>query len=463
MRCGAWGIVGILGCLALPAHADPRGDIAAKARAAMVSYDSMDYEVARKLLNQALAIAKKAKLEKDPIVARVYLELGIAQFAASDQEAARGAFLSAAQIDPKITIGAAYKSPELVKLLDEAKAAAAGDAVDADGDDVDCKSVRGLQHAVVELGKPGAPQTIEAYIGRDVAPARVSVMYRPEGAIDFVEARLTRQGGCRYAGTIPVSGMHGSVVHYYIAAYDASNKVLASKGSSGAPNAIELAGERAARTGEDAEDPISGARGAASGGAPSAGVAAGVQPARPAHRITLAVAAGTGVGYVSGKTEGDNQVQKCCLGSSPLVVVAEVAYHTRPHLAVAIAGRLGVPLGANITGHSSIAPAGFARARYALSSTGDGLRFMAEAGFGILRNTIKLDNTVPGMDTDIVAQGPLLLGMGVGYVYRLGSTVDLQLDLNAIAGLAMMKKLGNAIHLNSGIGADMSVGLGFGF
>ena len=92
MRCAVAVLVGVW-CLAATAHADPKADIAAKARAAMVSYDSMDYENARRLLNQALAIAKRARLEKDPIVARVYLELGIAQYAASDQEAARVAFL----------------------------------------------------------------------------------------------------------------------------------------------------------------------------------------------------------------------------------------------------------------------------------------------------------------------------------------------------------------------------------
>src|SRR5882724_6909439 len=115
-RCGAAVIAGVLWCLAAPAHADPRAEIAAKARSAMASYDAMDCEAARRQLYQALAIAKKAKLDKDPIVARVYLDLGIAQLAGSDPEGAKVAFLSAAQIDPKITVDAAYKSPELVRM-----------------------------------------------------------------------------------------------------------------------------------------------------------------------------------------------------------------------------------------------------------------------------------------------------------------------------------------------------------
>src|SRR5262245_3472667 len=129
MRCAIAVILGAI-CFAAPAHADPRSDIAAKARAAMASYDAMDYDTARKLL----AIAKRAKLDKDPIVARVYLDLGIAQLASSDQEAAKVAFLSAAQIDPKIAIDPAYKSAELVRMLDDAKAAA-GDTGGGDAGD----------------------------------------------------------------------------------------------------------------------------------------------------------------------------------------------------------------------------------------------------------------------------------------------------------------------------------------
>jgi len=70
--------------------------------------------------------AKKAKLDKDPVTAKVYLDLGLAQFAAGDAEGAKTAFAEAAKIDPKIQIDAAYKSAELSKLLDEARSEAGG-------------------------------------------------------------------------------------------------------------------------------------------------------------------------------------------------------------------------------------------------------------------------------------------------------------------------------------------------
>ena len=83
----------------------------------MESYDLMDYDAAKKTLNQALATAKKGKLDKDPVAARAYLDLGIVSFANGDQDGAKLSFLSAVQIEPKIQIDPAYKSPELAKLL----------------------------------------------------------------------------------------------------------------------------------------------------------------------------------------------------------------------------------------------------------------------------------------------------------------------------------------------------------
>jgi len=85
-------------------------------------------------------------------------------------------------------------------------------------------------------------------------------------------------------------------------------------------------------------------------------------------------------------------------------------------------------------GHSTIAPAGFVRLGYAFSRSGSGLHVMGELGFGILRNTIKLNTGMNGMDTDIVAQGPMLLGAGIGYTVALGKTFALVFDLDTLAG-----------------------------
>lgn len=469
--------------LARTAAADPKGDIAQKTKEAMESYDLMDYEAARKLLNQAVLIAKKSRLDRDPVLARVYLNLGVAAFAAGDQDGAKVALLSAVQIDAKIAIPPEYRSPPLVAMLDQirvelglggattappAGGGGGGAAVAPPGPSVDCTAVRGLQHSIIDTGKTNVNEPIEALVGSDVAaPARVSVMFRPEGATDFTEARLAKQGDCKYTGAIPASAKRGSVIHYYVAAYDGNNRVIAGKGSSGSPNIMELVAGPPPRP--DEEDPINGpktakravATGPAQGGGEvKTGVVVG--PRKP-PKVYIGVVGGTGLGYVTGRTEGANEVENCCLGQSLVVITPELGYHANPKLSIGVAVRLGVPVGANIAGHATLAPAGLVRVRYGLSATGEGVRVMGQLGVGILRNTIKLNNAMAGMDTDIVAQGPLLIGVGLGYTKRLGGNFAFVADLSALGALAIIDELGSAPALNNGLAADLSLGFALGF
>src|SRR5579863_3465978 len=107
-------------------HADPKADIQKKIKEAMESYDLMDYDASKKALNQALAAAKKAHLDKDAVAAKAYLDLGIVSFVNNDADGAKLSFLSACQIDPKIQIDPAYKSAEMAKLLEQARGEAKG-------------------------------------------------------------------------------------------------------------------------------------------------------------------------------------------------------------------------------------------------------------------------------------------------------------------------------------------------
>ena len=457
-----------------PAHADPKGDVNAKIKAAMEAYDSFDYDGAKKQLTAALAQAKKSKLEKDPVTAKAYLDLAIVQFAVPDAEAAKAAFVDAVKIDPKIQIDVAYKSPELAKLLDSARAEAGTSGGSTGGGEpslggestADCSAVKGLDHAIIDTAKAGAPQPIEAMLGSDVKASKVSVMYRVEGATDFTEVKLTKQGDCKYVGAIPASAMKGSLVHYYVAAYNDAAKPVASKGSSGSPNIIEISGVAAKRVGGgDDEDPIGGAKRPAGGGGGSSEEISQnvtVTPKGP-QKVFLGVTGGSGFGYVTGTTEGMNTVKNCCIGKDLLVVTAELGYFVNPQMSIGVAFRMGLPVDANLDGHATGAPAGLVRVRYALAPTGEGLRVMGQVGVGYLRNTIKLDMTMgTGGDTDIVAQGPLLIGGGVGYLKRLNSALAFFADLDATAGIAVVKSIGLS-PMNSGISADANIGFTVGF
>ncbi|HUJ57132.1 MAG TPA: tetratricopeptide repeat protein [Kofleriaceae bacterium] len=464
------------------AHADPKGEVEKKVKEAMDSYDSMDYDAAKKFLNQALAQAKKSKLEKDPVTAKAYLDLGIVAFVNNDADGAKTQFIAALNIDPKIQIEPAYKSPEMAKLLEEArgqaKGGSAGDlAVESGGPSEDCGSVKGLQHTLIDTAKAGQPQPVEAMLGSDIKAAKVSVMFRPEGSTEFIEVRMNKQGQCKYVGTIPGSGMKGSLVHYYVAAFGENGKPIAAKGSAGSPNIMELTagGPATANKVGDDEDPLAKSSGGGGGAttttasAPSGGeVDTGVQVPTGPHvrKVMIAVTGGTGFGYLAGsdKTETMNPLSAGGFGSLPaVIVIPEVDYLVSPQIAIGIAARLGFPVGANVAGHATMGPAGMLRVRYALSETGEGVHVMGQVGAGILRNTVKLSNSMPGQDTDVVAQGPLLVGAGVGYTKWLSPKLAFVADLSALAAIAVTKSLGSAPLLNSGAAADLSLGFALGF
>jgi hypothetical protein len=323
----------------------------------------------------------------------------------------------------------------------------------------------------------GQAQRIDVALGPDVKAAKVSVMYRPEGQTDFTESVLSKNG-CQYAGKIPSKGMKGSLVHYYVAAYDAQGKVIASKGSAGSPNIMELTapkGGAAAGGGSpsDEEDPLNNGHKAEPEKTGSSGdddttkggdVSASVEVAGKPSKVTIAVVVGTGLGYVTGTTEGGNTVKNCCIGSSVLVLTPELGYNISAATSISIAARLGLPVDATYPGHATLAPGFLLRLRHSLNASGDGLRVMGEVGGGYIRNTLKIDSTtaMTGMDTDIVAQGPLLLGGGIGYSHHFSHAVAFVADLSVLAGIPVVSAI-NMAALNFGITADVSIGFQVGF
>src|SRR5688500_18455054 len=177
-----------LGLFAGTAWAGPKEDIQKKTKEAMENYDSMDYAASKKSLESALAVAKKAKLDKDPVTAKVYLSLGIAAFADGDADGAKAAFAAAVAIDPRIAIDPAYKPPELNELLESARHG--GDVGEPSGDAAGA-GVKGPQHTIIDTAPGGRALPIQVQVGGDVASAKLGVFYRVEGSTEFVEGKLT--------------------------------------------------------------------------------------------------------------------------------------------------------------------------------------------------------------------------------------------------------------------------------
>ena len=257
-------------------------DIQARTKKAMENFDMLEFEAAKAGLEDALGAAKKAGLDEDPVAARVHLYIGIVEFAGNkDEGAAREAFAAAVAIDPNVKIDVAYKTDGMSELLESVRKGAKGkgkgkekteeDDLGLDlgvgtGDDqvksgdlsgVECDALDGIDHELVDQGKPGEDVEILARVGDGLGASKVSLFYRAAGASKFTEVPMERGDGCSYEASIPKSATRGESVHYYVAAMDGKTS-LASRGTASSPNIVELAGGGSGGGAGDGDNPLGG-------------------------------------------------------------------------------------------------------------------------------------------------------------------------------------------------------------
>lgn len=417
---------------------------------AMESFDLLDYEAAKKLLNAAVAKAKTSGLENEPLIAQIYLNLGIVYFAGeNDMDSARVAFIDAVKIDPSIQIDPAYRTDDMQALLDEIKGEASGGAPGDNGDNgdtgdngggssVDCSSVEGLSHELLDTTRANSDLTVTAALGSDVDASKVSLHYRmhgvPGAGVEFVEIEMTSDG-CKYRGVIPGEDIQGGVIHYYISAYQ-DDQAVASKGNERTPNIIEVI---------EPDNPFGG------GSKPTG-------PKGPA-KIFISVAAGTGAAFVTGQTEQLLAPVNAGLAPALLHIFPEIGYFVSPKTSISLAFRLGFPIGANRDMHAGPSPAATLRWRQSLSEDGNGLFWAAALGGGVIRQTVELtDVPDPTMNVDTTAIGPLFVGGGAGYKAAVAETLFLVTELGVLAGIPLTNQVAGAV-VHFGVQFDLNVAL----
>jgi hypothetical protein len=462
-------------------------DVQNRTKKAMENFDLLEFEAAKAGLGEALAAARKHGLEADPVTARVHLYIGIVEYAGlKDEGAAREAFAAAVAIDPAVKIDVAYKTEGMSELLESVRKSGGGggkgktkgkdkaegsseeddlgldlgvgtkDDGEKSGDltGVECDALEGIDHELVDQGKPGEEVTIVARVGDGIGASKVSLFYRAAGASKFSEVPMERGDGCTYEGAIPKAATRGESVHYYVAALDGKTS-LASRGTASSPNIVELASGGSSGGGSDGDNPL--------GGEVSSGAADDGKPGK--KTVFLSVALGTGGGYVTGSTEVEQSEVSCCFAQSMFHIFPEIGYYFSRRMSVSAAFRMGFAVGANVKGHASAAPAGLLRLRYALAENGEGLQVSGSVGGGIIRNTIKVEEAADGMDIDTTASGPFLIGGGVGYLKAMSNALNLVAELNAIAGLTGgVEELGpcpnsGCVRPHNGLQFDLNLGV----
>lgn len=440
------------------------------ARDAMENYDLMEVDDAKRLLNKAIALAKRKRMNSHPLTAQLYVHLGIIYFSGfQDVESAKVAFIDAISIDPKIKLNPAYKTGDMEKLLREAKREYGGDGgsggSDADdapaapvSDGVDCDEVVGIAHTLVDSADAGRDKPIKAHVSADLGANKVALYYRAQGKTDFVEVKMKKKGSCAFVGTVPGSAMSGEVVHYYVAVYNKGGKVIAKKGSAASPNIIELLATSgavgSAGGGGDSENPLGGSVRSSAGG--DSGETLTTKASYKSVYVSLIV--GSGGGYVNGETEQARQTVSCCFAPALFHVNPEIGYRLSAKTSIGVAARIGLPVGADLPGHATAAPAGWLVVRRAFSDDG-GLELSGAVGGGIVRHTVPLAGD---MGTDTSAIGPLLVGAGLGYNKPLSGAMSFVAGLNFLAGVPVVEEIGVS-PANFGVQVDANLGLQLGF
>jgi hypothetical protein len=460
-------------------------------RAAMEDYDLLEFETAKKTLNEALQTIKKAKLDKHVVTARTYMNLAIVLGGGlGDTENATLAMVAALTIDPAIKLDKAYKTPDLQRVFEEARSAVRqaggggreesaeepsgrrGDEGGGDegGDEEGGDDVAGLKHTPIDEAKGGKPIPVTARVGSDLGAKQIVLFYRAAGAEEFTPVVMKGKGGSTFKAEIPVAATKGDAVHYYIEAKTGAGKIAASAGNSGSPNIVTIVapggGEKAGEGGgDDEENPLGDSESSGEGGGDDdadADVEKGSSGSR--NKFFLGVSAGTGGGYVSGTTEKEGQPVSCCVAPELLNLKPEIGFWVSPQMVVSAYARIGLPIGVNVEGGAFVAPAGLIRIGYIMDPEEEGgVSLHGDIGGGVTRQTVKLKNsTMVGMDTDTHATGPLLLGGGVGWVKPLGGPARFFIDATALLGIPVVKSLGTA-KPGFGISLDLNLGLAMAF
>lgn len=115
------------------------------------------------------------------------------------------------------------------------------------------RNVGDIIHTPVDEAKVARNIPIVAELPNTIEATRVVTFYRDAGRGRYVELPLEQQGYA-FIGEIPGSGVLSSSLQYYIEAYDAGGKVLASSGNIYSPHIVVVEGGRRPRP-EEPEGP----------------------------------------------------------------------------------------------------------------------------------------------------------------------------------------------------------------
>lgn len=483
-RCVALSVLATAVCLGSPAAAqDPAAleKVTSLNKKAVAAYENLEFDEAIRLLQNALQLCAAEGMNKHAAKARTHIHLGMVMVGGLKQtDRGIAQFKRALEIDPAIKLTKSLVNPDIQAAFDEAvrtiaepdrtaedKAPEAASPV-AGGDAGRApRNVTGVVHTPVTEAAPASTIEIRAAVDEKLAPDKVILAYRAEGASDFLARDMEQDEAGWYVARIPDPATQGSVVSYYIEARNKAGQPLAANGSLTEPHVISLAAPQPADQVADGESPDGDvdveeeADEADRGGAP---------------RYFLALGIGAGYGYASGTpevspTDGEDTLNFSGFAPAQLMHISpEFGYYYSSRLLLSLQGRIQLVTGATEVRDESCPEKGVcAPAKGALAALGKATWFFGEpgafrpfasmsAGFGEIRHLVSLPLKDCGPDPmngvvcqDTILGGSVLLGPGAGFTYALSDAFSFIGSVNALAGFP-----------NTTLNFDLNVGVALG-
>jgi hypothetical protein len=268
-------------------------------RQALADYKAEDHESARIGLREAIALANRAGLLNDPLMARLWLNLAAVLInGVGDAEKGAKAVAVAVRIDPGIQLPNSLSTPALKEALDKARAgggkppappaegaapavappgapaapptpppaAAAAAATppaapeaeaepkaeaappppkrrkrraNSDEPDLPATIPRPLYCPTADEVPPGEEIVLHCVLQAEVTAKKVTLHYRPPGEERFVASSTSLSPGGWYKAVIPGdAAVAGKSLHYYLEARDGAGEVVGNAGRDDSPNLV---------------------------------------------------------------------------------------------------------------------------------------------------------------------------------------------------------------------------------
>ncbi len=424
---------------------------------AVDEYQNLNFDKARKLLDEALTACTKSGLDNHPVAARTHVHMGVVLFAGlKDKDGAAAEFSKAKQIEGDIKLDTALATPEIQDAFDQA---AGGPAAAGSGGATPAPSEDAITHEPIRRAQQGRSISVNATLDPSVKAKRVVVAFSADGTDDFGRHDMEEASPGNWMGEIPSSATEGAKVRYFIEALGDDDQVLAHKGSADDPMVISLRGP-----GGSALVPVRRKK-------PTQRAAA-KKGEEPSWFFGLGLGSGFGWTTGTGEVNGNDHVSPPGFAWAQLGQVApQVGYFVSPDLILSVELRLQLVTGPTayhatttaecgasmVCNPASYAAAGFARAAWLLD-LGDLHPFFGPMlGGGTIRHTAEFksekhcgsDGTSICVDT--VAAGPIFVGGTGGILYNLTPSFAFMAEANAVLGFT---KFTFNVDLNVGVAVE---------